>query len=426
MVTAAERQRVVRCLALDVVTAEVVTALRQADVEPVLLKGPATVRWLYSEDPSVRLYTDVDLLVSPAAFARSATVMTSLGFTDRVAGLRSSEAEHRYEHVWDRQPGEMVELHRSFFGIGDPDAFWDLAGRHTDPLDVGGVVVRAPDRALGALLYALHAAQHGTERSLSAKPLEDLRRAVATFGPAVWEQAADLAREADALEPFQVGLGLDPEGARIAVQLGLTGAVAPDFLLRAHGPQVPGDRRIAEFALGGGRGRWQLVLDILFPSPGVLASRSPLVRQGAVGFTLAYLRRWYVVLTGLPSVVRAWRRSVHAARDTGWRREVTGRRRRAWSVAGLAWRFLQRPSISQPATAWWSVRALHAARAQLVTRGPEELVLPPVPARARRARQERGPSGPWRRCCDLPASSRASCARPASRRAAYGATWWSG
>ena len=50
-------------------TAEVVTALRDAEIESLLLKGPATVRWLYADDPSARLYTDVDLLVPPAAFA---------------------------------------------------------------------------------------------------------------------------------------------------------------------------------------------------------------------------------------------------------------------------------------------------------------------------------------------------------------------
>ena len=165
--------------------------------------------------------------------------MAGLGFSDRVAGLRASEAEHRYEHVFDRRPGEMVEIHRSFYGIGDPRAFWEMTQPTHRAARRGGVVMPAPDRALGALLYALHAAQHGTERSLSAKPLEDLRRAVATFEPAVWEVAAELAREVDALEPFQVGLGLDDTGARLAHDLGLTGAVSPDFLLRATVRSVP-------------------------------------------------------------------------------------------------------------------------------------------------------------------------------------------
>ena len=67
MISPAQR-RLARCLALDAVTSDLVDAFDAAGIDTVLLKGPATVRWLYADNPGRRLYSDIDLLVSPASF----------------------------------------------------------------------------------------------------------------------------------------------------------------------------------------------------------------------------------------------------------------------------------------------------------------------------------------------------------------------
>ena len=50
-------------LAIDAVTAQVVTALRANGIRPLLLKGPSIAGWLYG-DGAARPYGDSDLLVA--------------------------------------------------------------------------------------------------------------------------------------------------------------------------------------------------------------------------------------------------------------------------------------------------------------------------------------------------------------------------
>ena len=61
--------RVARCLALDALAVRAVAALDARGIDAIVLKGPATVHWIYADDPGSRNYGDVDLLVSPAQWA---------------------------------------------------------------------------------------------------------------------------------------------------------------------------------------------------------------------------------------------------------------------------------------------------------------------------------------------------------------------
>src|SRR4051812_17372050 len=56
------QQRAIRSLRLDRVAVEAVDAMQREGIDVLLLKGPAFARWLY-DDPAVRGYRDVDLLV---------------------------------------------------------------------------------------------------------------------------------------------------------------------------------------------------------------------------------------------------------------------------------------------------------------------------------------------------------------------------
>ena len=67
-----------RTVWVDWCTARVVRALRDRGVRPLLLKGPAVATWLYAENPRVRAYTDVDLLVAPTDRETAEAVLAEL------------------------------------------------------------------------------------------------------------------------------------------------------------------------------------------------------------------------------------------------------------------------------------------------------------------------------------------------------------
>src|SRR5687768_16970288 len=68
-------------LLIDHWTAEVVSRLHAIGVQPLLLKGPATARWLYADDPAARDYADIDLLVAPDSYGATEAVLEGLGYT---------------------------------------------------------------------------------------------------------------------------------------------------------------------------------------------------------------------------------------------------------------------------------------------------------------------------------------------------------
>jgi hypothetical protein len=84
---------------VDVVTAEVVGALRGEGVPSILLKGPAISAWLYGEETAApRTYDDLDLLVPPQAAERSHRLLEGLGFANRFVEFAPSESvEHSCE-----------------------------------------------------------------------------------------------------------------------------------------------------------------------------------------------------------------------------------------------------------------------------------------------------------------------------------------
>src|SRR3954469_1230578 len=68
-----------RTLVLDAVAIECIAALRAEDIRVILLKGPVTDRWLYS-DGGLRDYIDVDLLVPRGDFRVALKTLERLGF----------------------------------------------------------------------------------------------------------------------------------------------------------------------------------------------------------------------------------------------------------------------------------------------------------------------------------------------------------
>ncbi len=94
-------QVAIRALALNELLVEVVAALDEAGVRPLLIKGPAIANWLHG-DPYERSYRDVDLIVDPSQFGVANTVLERLGFQGLHLGPASAERQHAHPWRWAR------------------------------------------------------------------------------------------------------------------------------------------------------------------------------------------------------------------------------------------------------------------------------------------------------------------------------------
>ena len=99
------------CVAVEVVTERLTSALEQSGVPAVVLKGPNMARELYG-DLGLRVTTDIDLLVRPSAFSTALEVLTANGYEaepidDWGDGLPLFEVTLRAATEWS----PVVDLH---------------------------------------------------------------------------------------------------------------------------------------------------------------------------------------------------------------------------------------------------------------------------------------------------------------------------
>lgn len=302
-----------RTLAVDQVTAEVVTLLQARGVTPVLLKGPSFAGWLYSPD-ELRPYVDTDLLVAPADQDVAAEVLTELGFDDP---MRSALAHERDDHsrTFYRSAGttvQEVDLHFSLAGAAaEPLAVWAALTRRLEPVTIAGVAVAALAAPGRVLHVALHAAQDGRRTD---QPIADLERALRVADRPAWVAAAALAREIGAVPAFAAGLERLPRGAELLDELGLAGESGAYERLRGGTPPPMSlgvarllERRDARGLLG------ELARELV-PTPSFMRVWSPLARRGRLGLAAAYVWRPWWLLWRLGPALRAYRK---AARGGG-------------------------------------------------------------------------------------------------------------
>jgi hypothetical protein len=140
--TRSRRLRAVLDLELHLVTSGAPTHM----AIPILLKGPAVARWY--PDPSLRPYTDIDLLVPEADLDAWGDALTRLGF----AGPGADEAAHArltHHHLVFHRGGIVVELHWRLF-----------AAREARGLDYAALAAQAAiDPTLAGLLVTSLPAQ---------------------------------------------------------------------------------------------------------------------------------------------------------------------------------------------------------------------------------------------------------------------------
>ncbi|MGF7238832.1 MAG: nucleotidyltransferase family protein [Frankia sp.] len=282
-----------RCLALDAMAAAVFLALKADRIPSVLIKGPATGHRLYPDQPGRRQYSDVDLLVAPATFTAAQEVLSRLGYLSLAAGVRDGEGLW-HERPW-QAPGPIplvVDLHRGFARVGEPEAFWAALASSAESLSLAGTTVAVPDEACSALLIGLHTGS-------TDKPHDDLVRALAVVDDDVWKRAAAIAATCDAASAFAAGLRRVPAGAALAAALGLPDRVAPVDWMRATRASSTGYALARLAAEPGAGARWRWLQRNVVPSPAYLRLTWPLARRGRVGLALTYLLRlvrhgWYL------------------------------------------------------------------------------------------------------------------------------------
>lgn len=311
----------VQALSLDLATAEVTAALAREGIDSVLLKGPATVRWLYAEDPDQRTYVDIDLLVAPEAFRSAEDVLEACGFRPGLGRLRPVEREWMPVTPWEREgpAPAQVDLHRGFHGIRDFGAFWSVMTQHTDELTVQRHVVRVPDAAGCALIVTLH----DTAVARTAKATEDLARAFARFDDATWAEAARRAEACGAEESFALGLSHHPAGRELAARLDLPAQLSASVVARdLAGPgNDPAPAAAAALLLERfedakrWRERVRIVLNIVFPSADHLRAHRPLARRGWLGLTVVRLTWPFSLVARAPRVLRLVRRARRETAD---------------------------------------------------------------------------------------------------------------
>jgi hypothetical protein len=301
-----ELQSAIRTLALDRVTAEVVTAFRSERIRSILLKGPALARWLY-EEHEWRGYADCDLLVSPADVPEAEAILERLGFERE--GLQSITGDwEKYSSAWTGPRASNIDLHHTLIGIGVPASeFWEVMSEGTERMPVGGVEVEVLRPAARALALVIHVAKDGSRRG---KARHDLEHATRRLPGEVWTDAAGLAARLRATEAFAAGLRVVESGRALAEQLNLGNAKPPaDVAIRLDGGAPPLAAGIHWLlTTHGWKGKVGVAARKIVPPPTFMRAWTPLARRGRLGLALAYVwRPIWVMLRVVPAARTVWR-----------------------------------------------------------------------------------------------------------------------
>jgi putative nucleotidyltransferase-like protein len=300
-------------IVVDAAAAEAASALGEAGIRSILLKGASFDRWLYDEREP-RMYGDVDLLVAPHAFAYAGQVLARLGYRERAEELAPTHVDHA--KLWVRLRDQMhVDLHRNLVGIGaDDDHAWGVLSEHTERMDVGGADVEVLSEPARALQVALHATVHGADEP---KTLLDLSRAQERSSAGTWDAAAALSKRLGAEGAFAAGLEMVPDGRELVARLALTPERSVETAMFSE--SVPYSswtvNRLANTP--GIAPKLRIALRRVFPEPDFMRAWYPIARRGRLGLALSYPRRlaWLVKATG--PAVAGWLRARRRARGSG-------------------------------------------------------------------------------------------------------------
>ena len=160
---AAARGQAARALRGVAELSAVVTRLRDAGIEAVVLKGPLFSRWVYG-DLGSRRFADLDLLIEPKARARAVEVLRPAGYT-LAEGISNAAASVIYAGVgaWPLDHAEAfpLDLHwqPQALRFGSPLDSREVL-RDSTVISTAGCDLRIPSPTHAATLTLVHAAKH--------------------------------------------------------------------------------------------------------------------------------------------------------------------------------------------------------------------------------------------------------------------------
>lgn len=290
-----------KSMAIDVVTCRVVTALREAHIEPIVLKGPSFAAWLYA-DGTLRPYNDTDLLVAPNDAADVGRALERLGYKAQPHPPGAKSVATAW--VNPRSAGS-VDVHTSLWLFGAPDLWWRLQ-EHTQSLSVGHLTVTALDDIAKTVHVVTHALQHEFRE---AWPNSDLDRAIHRLPVDTWRGAAALASEVGAYDAFALGLSSSPGGQALARVIGVErpSTLSPQLRLLAAGVADTGAGAIHYLGgLSGWRHRLSFLRAKLFPSPKFVESLACSTGKESAQPIVNYVRYWGRLLHKAPRALAVW------------------------------------------------------------------------------------------------------------------------
>jgi hypothetical protein len=275
---------------LDNVAAEVLSALAEARVDSLLLKGRGLAILLYGAGYD-RSFSDIDLLVAPGELDAAGHALGKLGYAESDHGIDDIGGvvhAHTWIRIATRSAGEPpIDLHRRFPGArADPAVAWvALLGERTW-IELAGRPAPVLNRVGQAMHLATHAAQHGPA---IVKHVHELELALAAWPAEVWESASVLAGEIGATEPFAAGLRLCRRGTAVAARLELAPTVGLDWALTHRGERPRGTFHVQALADARGvRGRFDVLRRSLFPRREWIVVEHPWARRGRWRVRAAY------------------------------------------------------------------------------------------------------------------------------------------
>lgn len=297
-------------MAIDAVTVGVVKALRDWDIEPILLKGPSFASWLYG-DGIPRPYNDTDLLIDHGVVDGAHAVLTGLGYEP----LPNPPGPRPAATTWlKRGAAGSVDLHTGIWLFYETADAWRRLQAHTQPLLLDDLRVTVLDDVAKTVHVVTHALQHGLK---DAGPIADLERALRLVPDHTWREAAALAAEVGAYDAFAWTLATWPGAKSLRQRIGVERPASPPAHIRLLATGVL-DSGAEAFHHLVGLPRWRDRLAFLrakvFPAFDFVESLR-LPTGDRASRSAGYARYWLYLLRKAPRALRVW--YVNGRRDRG-------------------------------------------------------------------------------------------------------------
>ena len=222
-------------------TAELFAILEEfgrTGIESLLVKGPL-VSLLAYDNPGVRSYVDLDLLVRDEAILPASRILTALGFVADVPEEAILAGKIPGEYLFNRRGSQqIIELHteKTFRYYPRPMRIEDLYARQRR-MALEGREIPALCLEDELVLNCIHGAKHFWERLMWPA---DIAAIVARHPEIVWESVGQAARDVGAARMVNVGLLLAESLLGVPVPAAMAARTYEDGAAREMVRQVEG------------------------------------------------------------------------------------------------------------------------------------------------------------------------------------------